>query len=105
MFADQILLKLRSDWKIGSGASEKLIPSGSLLSVSLEELIASGVNSQFAVIFTPSARISLSGYTKTKTRLILETLENVKSRLHFWNYNDGVFGGWSYAGEWHIFYM
>lgn len=55
----------------------------------------------FTVLFTPSARISLSSYSKTKSMLVLNTLENVKSRLHFWSYEDTkeeTKGGWTYKG-------
>ena len=31
-------------------------------------------------------QVSLSSHTKTKNFLIISTLENVKSRLHFWSY-------------------
>jgi prolyl oligopeptidase PreP (S9A serine peptidase family) len=55
----------------------------------------------FTVLFTPSARISLSSYSKTKSMLVLNTLENVKSRLHFWSYEgteEETKGGWTYKG-------
>ena len=58
-------------------------------------------SADFAVLFTPSARISLSSYSKTKSMLVLNTLENVKSRLHFWGYEgseEEVKGGWTYQG-------
>ena len=57
------------------------------------------------MLFTPSARISLSSYTKTMNTLVLNTLENVKSRLHFWKYTqqeapagESEGGAWKYEG-------
>ena len=54
------------------------------------------------MLFTPSARISLSSYTKTKNILVLNTLENVKSRLHFWTYGsekeEPMKDTWQYNG-------
>jgi hypothetical protein len=43
----------------------------------------------FTTLFTPTERVSLSYYTKTRNFLILDTLDNVKSRLMFWRYEDG----------------
>ena len=54
----------------------------------------------FVILFTPSERISLLSYTKTKNTLVINTLENVKSRLHFWNYtsDEKSDGSWIYSG-------
>ena len=42
---------------------------------------------RFVTLFAPSARCSLGGWTATRSRLVLSTLENVKSRLRFWEYD------------------
>ena len=83
-FADQMMLTLRSDWTLGTSGTVAV--AGSLLAASATDVLANGANAKFTVVFTPSARVSLSGYTKTKNFLIVSTLENVKSRLHFWSY-------------------
>jgi prolyl oligopeptidase len=102
MFGDQFLLKLRSDWTIGVEEMTRTIPSGSLLSVSILELLSKGTEANFHVVFTPTSRVSLSSYTKTKTHLILNTLENVKSRLQFWRFAEGDIddkgSNWTYMG-------
>lgn len=78
-FKDQLLIKLRSDW-IGYTA-------GSLLSVPWMSFMEVGVKASFTVLFTPSARVSLDSYHRTKNYLIIHTLDNVKSRLYFCKYN------------------
>jgi prolyl oligopeptidase len=75
MFRDRALFSLRSDWTVG-GATYK---AGSLLAVPLDELLR-GVK-RFDVLFEPSERVSLAGVTRTRDRLLVETLDNVRSKL------------------------
>ena len=95
MFADQLLIRLRSDWIVGGGSgsgsgsdnSSKLATAGSLLAASITDVLRHGAAATFTTLFSPTDRISLGGFpTKTKNFLIISTLENVKSRLHFWKY-------------------
>ena len=97
-FADQVLLTLRSDWALGAGGGAVAV-AGSLLAANVADVVAHGANAKFTVLFTPSARVSLSGYTKTKNFLIVSTLENVKSRLRFWSYTPTKRGDLS-SCEW-----
>jgi hypothetical protein len=41
----------------------------------------------FVVLFTSSQRVSLESHTTTKNYLILELLDNVKSKFSFWKYD------------------
>lgn len=86
MFADQLLLTLRSDWSVGTGPSAQVLSAGSLVAAKITDVLKNGANATFTVLFAPTARVSMSTYTKTKNVLIIATLENVKSRLHFWTY-------------------
>ena len=83
IFADQIIIKLRSDWKTTTG----LFPAGSLIVGSVKDVLNKGDAATYHVLFTPTPTVSLSSYTKTKNFLILHTLDSVKSRLHFWSYS------------------
>ncbi|GBG29739.1 Prolyl endopeptidase [Hondaea fermentalgiana] len=85
-FADQILVDLRSDWKG--------FKSGSLLSIPMVKLLAAASPEEVQAtdlqpLFTPSERVALSGLTKLKTRLLVEILDNVRSRIDVWRFDAG----------------
>lgn len=90
-FADQMLLSLRSEW-LG-------FPTGTLLSIGINDFIEKDTPdpAAFQVLFMPSERISLQSYSKTKSYLILQQLDTVKTRLRFWRYTEE--GLWVDAGE------
>lgn len=50
---------------------------------------------KYVPLFEPTDRISAAGTINTKNFLIIETLEDVKSRLHFWKFE----GKYSYSLE------
>ena len=75
-FSDQILLRLRSDWSIGG----KIYQAGSLLAADLEAYLRG--EPEFAVLFEPSERKALASTTTTKNYLILNELDNVRSKAH-----------------------
>jgi len=97
-FADQLLITLRSAWETARGGTVSTFGAGSMLAVSIDDFVANGASASFTVLFEPPAdgRVSLSDSAVTKNYLILETLDNVKSRLHFWKYARGA--GWSHCG-------
>jgi prolyl oligopeptidase len=70
-----LFLELRSDWEVGG----KRYAAGSLLANRLEDHLAG--ERAFDVLFEPTARVSLAGYSPTRHHVILATLDNVKSRL------------------------
>ncbi len=74
-FRDRILFSLRSDWPAGG----KTYREGSLLAGSVDDLLR-GVR-RYEVLFEPSERVSLSGVDRTKDRVLLQTLDNVRSRI------------------------
>jgi prolyl oligopeptidase len=73
-FGDYLLLRLKSDWKIGSNT----YVAGTLLAENLEKYLTG--ERQFAVLFQPDARTSLASYSDTKNHLILNEMENVCGR-------------------------
>ena len=70
-----LLITLRSDWKI----DDRTWPAGALLAIRLEDFLAG--KREFDMLFEPSERRSLKSYTLTRNTIILNVLDNVKSRL------------------------
>lgn len=102
----QLLITLRTPWETNYAQSNsvqsdtamhttppparQLHGEGSVLSVDMLDFVENGSNSTtFTVLYSPSpdGRTSLNSTTITKNYVIFETLENVKSRLHFWRFD------------------
>ncbi|MBS2008561.1 MAG: S9 family peptidase [Cyanobacteria bacterium SZAS TMP-1] len=73
-FYKYLLLKLRSNWKVGG----KEYTAGSLLACDFKAFLEGA--RQFEVLFTPTDRKSLDGMCDTKNYMILTELDNVSSR-------------------------
>ncbi len=86
-FRDQILVTLRSDWTVGG----KTFPAGALLALPWAKFMAG--QRDFAVLFAPTARKSLAGYTTTRHDVIVNELDNVRNRLYV--LTPRADGGWS----------
>ncbi len=85
-FRDRFLFSLRSDWTPRTGG--KTYREGTLLAVTVDDLL-SGAR-RFDVLFEPSARVSLANVDRTRDRVLVETLDNVKSRLTALSLKDGA---------------
>jgi prolyl oligopeptidase len=83
-FRDRLLFSLRSDWTAGG----KTYREGSLLSGTVDDILR-GVR-RFDVLFEPSDRVSLASVDRTRDRVLLETLDNVHSRLTALSLEDGA---------------
>lgn len=70
-----LLVKLRSPWTAGG----RTFPAGSLLATGYETFLAG--DRRMTVLFRPTATRSLESWSWTRTRLILNLLDDVKSRL------------------------
>jgi prolyl oligopeptidase len=88
-FRDQILVQLRTAWTTGG----KTFPAGALLAMPWDKFLAG--QRDFAVLFEPSPRKSLDGYTTTRHDVIVNELDNVHSRLYVLTPRPD--GGWSRA--------
>lgn len=75
IYADNFLVELRSEW---NG-----FVAGSLLVVNFDDLSTKGSEADFGTVFEPTPSTSLAGSAATKDFLILNVLEDVKSRLVF----------------------
>ncbi|MCW8807899.1 MAG: prolyl oligopeptidase family serine peptidase [Rhodanobacter sp.] len=70
-----LLVQTRSEWAIGG----ETFPSGALLAANYDQFMAG--NPRFTVLFTPDAHTSLASYNWTRHHLILDVLDDVKSRV------------------------
>jgi prolyl oligopeptidase len=75
---DKLLLRLRSDLKVG----DNVFPSGSLLQTDAAAYLRG--ERHLKALFTPTATRSLSSYTTTRDHLIMNVLDNVVSKLELW---------------------
>ena len=73
---DQLTIELRSDWAIGGNVH----PGGALLAIAVADFLAG--QRAFATLYTPGPRKSLSGLAGLKSALIVNELDNVRSRLY-----------------------
>ncbi len=69
----------------------KTYREGSLLAGRVDDLLRGA--RRFDVLFEPSARVSLAGVDRTRGRVLLQTLDNVRSRLAALSLDEG--GGWT----------
>ena len=70
-----LTLELREPWTVG-GREYK---AGSLLAANFDDFMAG--KREFEVLFEPTERSSLAGFAWTKSHLVLNVLDDVKSRL------------------------
>jgi prolyl oligopeptidase len=83
-FRDRLLISLRSDWTTGG----KTYRAGSLLATPVDEMLR-GVR-RFDVLFEPQERVSLARVGRTKDRVLIQTLDNVRSRITALALEDGA---------------
>ncbi len=75
IFRNRLLFSLRSAWTAGG----RTWPQGALLSIDLDRFLAG--SRDFDLLFEPSERTSLAGVATSSGGVILETLDNVRSRI------------------------
>jgi prolyl oligopeptidase len=73
---DWMFVKLRTEWKVG----DKTYPAGALLAIKFEAFMTG--DRTFDVLFEPTERKSLAGYSPTRNHVILNELDNVANRLY-----------------------
>ena len=69
---DLLLLELRDDWTVGG----KTYPAGALLAADFEDFLAG--ERRFDVLFEPTERKSLAGFSPTRNHVLLNELDNVE---------------------------
>jgi prolyl oligopeptidase len=80
---DMLWVRLKSAWTLG----DKTYAQGSLIAMNFERFLKGERN--FDVLFEPTDRKSLAGWTLTRNYLILNELDNVKNRLYEVQYKNG----------------
>ena len=71
-----LLIQLRTDWTAGG----RTWPAGALLATRLEGFLAG--KREFDLLFEPTERKSLAGYSTTLHTILVNELDNVKTRLY-----------------------
>ena len=74
-FRDWLLIELRTDWRTG----DSTWPAGALLATRFDDFMAG--KRDFQILFRPTERRSLAGYTVLRSAIVLNVLDNVKSRI------------------------
>ncbi len=78
-----LLLQLRTDWTVGG----KTYPAGALLAIDLEAFLKG--DRGFDVLFEPTERKSLASVSPTRHSILLNELDNVRSRIEVLSRRDG----------------
>ena len=78
-----LLLRLRTDWTVGG----KTYPAGGLIATDLEAFLKG--DREFDVLFEPTERKSLAGFSPTRHHILLNELDNVRSRVEVLTHRDG----------------
>jgi prolyl oligopeptidase len=73
---DLLLLELRDDWTVGG----ETYPAGALLASDLEGFLKG--ERRFDVLFEPTDRKSLAGFSPTLNHVLLNELDNVRNRVY-----------------------
>ncbi|MPV50528.1 prolyl oligopeptidase family serine peptidase [Pseudactinotalea sp. HY160] len=84
-----LTVELREEWAPGGEAGAPVHAAGSLLAIPLEDFLAGARD--FRVIFAPTPATALVGAAWTRSHLVVNVLEDVKTRLHVWTPTGGAF--------------
>jgi len=81
-----LLLELREDWRVNG----ERFTAGSLLVTNFDDFMAG--ERSFDVLFTPTERSSLSGWSGTEHHLLINVLDNVRNVVYVATYRDSGWG-------------
>ena len=76
VWREWLLLRLRTPWSAGG----RTWPAGALLATKLDDFLAGGRS--FDMLFEPGERTSLDSYATTRSAILVNELDNVKSRIY-----------------------
>jgi len=74
-FQDQIVVYVRSPWTVGA----KTWPVGAVIAMKLDDFLAG--KREFNEVVTPTATMTISGISVTKSALLVSVLDNVEGKL------------------------
>src|SRR4030095_7232720 len=78
-----LVLELRDDWKVGDVTH----PAGALIATKVDDFLAGGRT--FEVLFAPTERTSLAGFSPTRNHILLNVLDNVRNRVTVLTHEGG----------------
>lgn len=81
IFKDQVILQLKSDWKVNG----KVFRQGSVLSIDYNDLLTGKMN--LSLVISPDERSSVTAISQTKNVLLVYMLNNVKSELYKYTFD------------------
>ena len=84
IFRDQLLFELRADWDVGGTVYD----AGSVLAIGVDAFMSG--DRSFGVLFQPTPRTGLArgALSQTENWLLINTLDNVRSRLFAWRLTE-----------------
>jgi prolyl oligopeptidase len=80
---DLLLIQLRDDWAVGG----KTYPAGALLAADFEAFLKG--ERRLDVLFEPTERKSLAGFSPTLNHILVNELDNVRNRVYVATRKDG----------------
>ena len=80
---DLLLIELRDDWTVGG----RTYPAGALLAADFEGFLKG--DRRFDLLFEPTDRKSLAGFSPTLNHVLLNELDNVRNRVYVLSRKDG----------------
>ena len=83
VWRDLLLLELRDEWTVGG----RTFPAGVLLGVDFEGFLRG--ERRFDVLFEPTERKSLAGFSPTRSHVLVNELDNVRNRVYVLTRTDG----------------
>lgn len=84
---DQLIIELRSDWKVGAVT----YPQGALLATDFLRFMQG--ERRFEILFAPTSTSSLDGVTATRNALLIKELDNVRNSIVELTLVDGKWRG------------
>ena len=82
-FQNEMLIQLRKPWRVGG----KQYDGGALLTIAWADFLAG--KREFEVLFAPTRSTTLTSYSATKNHLIVNKLDNIRSRIDVLAFTKG----------------
>jgi prolyl oligopeptidase len=84
VWRDVLLVELRDDWTVGG----RTYPAGALVAADFESFLSG--DRKLDVLFEPTDRKSLAGFSPTRSHVLLNELDNVRNRVYVLTRKDGA---------------
>ncbi len=88
LFAGRVIVKLAEPWHVAG----KSFTAGSVVELALAQVLADPANLHPSLVWAPGPRESVGTIASTRTRLLIETLDNVRGRIL--SLKPNAKGGW-----------